>query len=236
MTIKETLMELWRGSCDSSTSESDSGHLRIFDPIIEHNKVKRTISLVLKTKKPANVLLIGPPGTSKTLFLEIIHKAFGKESVFAQGYATTKAGLTDALFNNTPKYLCIDEIEEMSKADQAILLGFMGNGRVSETKRSSTRETNLKTWVFATCNDITKLKKQVFDRFIPIEIKPYTRAEFESIGLELLEREHIDPEIAKEAIRIVYEKRKQPSLRTVMQVAGIAENVKDVEDIVSTLK
>ena len=45
----------------------------------------------------------------------------------------------------------------MSKRDQASLLGLMESGLLSELKHRQKRMTQLKTWVFASANDVDKL-------------------------------------------------------------------------------
>lgn len=60
------------------------------------------------------------------------------------------------LFENRPRYLLCDEIGKMAPKDQAILLNLMETGIVSETKYGKTRSAQIKTSVFATCNNIKK--------------------------------------------------------------------------------
>ena len=62
----------------------------------------------------------------------------------------------------------------MSKRDQAILLGLMESGILSELKHRQQRMTQLMTWVFASANDADKLLAPLLTRFIIIHLKPYT--------------------------------------------------------------
>ena len=54
----------------------------------------------------------------------------------------------------------------MSKRDQAILLGLMESGILSELKHRQQRMTQLMTWVFASANDADKLLAPLLTRFI----------------------------------------------------------------------
>ena len=62
---------------------------------------------------PNRILLIGPPGSSKTMFLILLRQHL-KDSYFIDGGNTTKAGIIDYLFKNRAPYLLIDEVDKMS--------------------------------------------------------------------------------------------------------------------------
>ena len=98
------------------------------------------------------LLLIGPPGSSKTMFLMSLRHHL-KDSYFIDGGNTTKAGIIDYLFKNRAPYLLIDEIDKISPKDQTFLLNLMETRIVTETKYGKTREAEIKTCIFATCND-----------------------------------------------------------------------------------
>ena len=79
------------------------------------------------------------------------------ESYYAVCSSSTKSGIFDYLFDHKPRYFILDEIEKMSKRDQASLLNLMESGLLSELKHKQQRRTQLKTWVFASANDADKL-------------------------------------------------------------------------------
>ncbi|MGC2575654.1 MAG: hypothetical protein WA364_29470 [Candidatus Nitrosopolaris sp.] len=79
---------------------------RMFDDIIGYDGIKRTFVRSLTSEEPVHVLLVGPPGQAKTLFLKCILKTFGeKKAYFTVGSNTSKSGLIDVLFDIQPKYL-----------------------------------------------------------------------------------------------------------------------------------
>jgi len=80
-----------------------------------------------------------------------------KDSCFVDGGNATKAGIIDYLFNNRPHYLLADEIDKMSPRDQTFLLNLKETEIITETKYGKTRQAEIKTSVFATCNDSRKL-------------------------------------------------------------------------------
>ncbi len=60
------------------------GNARIFDNVAGHEGIKRTLLRFLRSNEPVHILLVGPPGQAKTLFLKSILKGFGsKKSFFA---------------------------------------------------------------------------------------------------------------------------------------------------------
>jgi len=61
-------------------------------------------------------------------------------------------------FENPPRFLLIDEIEDMKQSDQATLLSLLQDGCLVETKVSKIRRLDFTCSVIATCNDTKKLK------------------------------------------------------------------------------
>ena len=94
-------------------------------------------------------------------------------SYFTLGSHSTKAGMIDYLFANRPRNLIIDEIEYMPIKDQAALLSLMETGILSETEFGKTRNSVMKTWVFASCNNEQKLLTPLLSRFLILYFKKY---------------------------------------------------------------
>lgn len=53
----------------------------MFDKIIGYDRIKRTFIRALNSDETAHVLLVGPPGHAKSLFLECILETFGEKSI-----------------------------------------------------------------------------------------------------------------------------------------------------------
>jgi predicted ATPase with chaperone activity len=62
----------------SSLVTRNLGFRGMFDDIIGYDGIKRTIVRSLTSKKPVHILLVGPPGQTKTLFLKCILETFGE--------------------------------------------------------------------------------------------------------------------------------------------------------------
>jgi transcriptional regulator with AAA-type ATPase domain len=80
-----------------------------------------------------------------------------ERSYYAVGSSSTRSGIFDYLFEYRPRYFIVDEIEKMNKKDQTSLLNVMESGILSELKHNQQRTTQLKTWIFASCNSTDKL-------------------------------------------------------------------------------
>jgi ATP-dependent Clp protease ATP-binding subunit ClpA len=96
---------------------------RMFDKIIGYDGIKRTFVRSLTSKQPVHIMLVGPPGQVKTLFLKCILETFGEKNAFLiVGGNASKSGLLDVLFDMQPSYLLIDEIEHLKPEYPTTLL------------------------------------------------------------------------------------------------------------------
>lgn len=127
---------------------------QFFDNIVGYSDIKKLFNMSFSSDKPVHILLVGPPASAKTLFMLECMKL--ERSFFTLGSHSTKSGMIDYLFDKRPRYLIIDEIEHMPTKDQTALLSLMETGIIAETKFQRTRNTQIKTWVFASSNSMRK--------------------------------------------------------------------------------
>jgi hypothetical protein len=113
-------------------------------------------------------LVQGSVGTSKTRFIKAIEKRYHELSYFALGSGATGAGMINQCFEIQPRFLLIDEIEDLRQSDQASLLSLMQDGVLTETKVSKTRRIEFKCSVFATCNQLKRLRQPLLSPFMVI--------------------------------------------------------------------
>ena len=119
----------------------------------------------------------------------------------------------------------MDELEKMNKKDQTSLLNLMESGILSELKHKQMRTTQLKTWVFASCNSTDKLLPPLLTRFKDIHFKPYTEEEFVEIVVNVLDREEgIDRDIAIIIADGVLNRLKSSNIRECVRIARLAKN------------
>jgi replication-associated recombination protein RarA len=207
---------------------------QLFDSIIGYNDIKRLFNLSFSSEKPVHILLVGPPASAKTLFMLSCMKL--ERSYFTLGSHSTKSGMMDYLFQKRPRYLVIDEIEHMPIKDQTALLSLMETGIIVETKYKKTRDTQLKTWIFATSNSTDQMLTPLLSRFMVLRFKQYKYDAFQEVAIHLLSREGISREIAIATAETVWSKMKSKDIRDCVKIGHLAKTKDDVDWIAETLK
>ncbi len=206
----------------------------LFGSIIGYNDVKKLFQMSLSSDKPVHILLVGPPASAKTLFMLECMKL--DRSYFTLGSHSTKSGMIDYLFEKRPRHLIVDEIEHMPMKDQTALLSLMETGIVSETKFQKTRNTQLRTWVFATSNGTDRMLTPLLSRFVVLHFKQYSFASFEQVCAHILGREGVPVDVAAAIAESVWMKLKSKDIRDCIKLGRLAKTREDVEWISQTLK
>ncbi len=205
-----------------------------FEEIVGHNDIKGILTSAIASSKPVHVLLIGPSGSAKTMFL-IQMLNFLKGSCFIVASNATKAGLVNQLFEKRSKFILVDELEKMKSMDQVSLLHLMETGIISETKINKTRQMQLTSWIFATANSRVKIIEPLLSRFVVLEIPKYTLEEFIKIAVSRLEKEKINESKAITIAEHVWIELGSSDIRDVVKVARLSRN-SDVSTIIATIK
>src|SRR5215475_4977351 len=91
-----------------------------FENIQGYDDLKQIVSRALDAEDNYNLLFVGPPASSKTLFLQGILE-IRKDGVYFDGSNTTSR-ILDILEEKRPKIILIDELDKMSKLFQDQLL------------------------------------------------------------------------------------------------------------------
>lgn len=192
--IKKVVNEL-ENQYDGSTktvlhdfpSEEELTEKGIFDDVIGHDGAKFILRRAMSTDGIVNVLMVGPPGSAKTVFLMCINKL--DKSAYISGKPTSGPGFMDKMFDETPRFMAIDELDKMDKKDQDILSEYTETGILVETKGNNKKRkmrTNTKT--FAAANDVNKIRDHINNRFTDIHFDPYTYDEFIEVCEHILPR------------------------------------------------
>lgn len=205
----------------------------LFDNIIGYDDIKKLFFLSFESQRPIHILLVGPPASAKTLFMLGCMKL--ERSYFTLGTHSTKSGMLDYLFEKRPRYLIIDEIEHMSIRDQTVLLSLMETGIIAETKHMKTRNTQVKTWVFATTNETNHMLTPLLSRFLVLHFKQYKFENFLDISIHMLGQEGIAKDIANEVATQVWHNMRSKDIRDCIKIAHLAKTKDDVISIVETL-
>jgi holliday junction DNA helicase RuvB len=154
-----------------------------------------------------------------------------KNSYFSHGANSTKAGMIDYLFTNTPRYLLVDEIDKMSPKDQTFLLNLMETGIVSETKYGKTRTTHIQTSVFAASNDARKISTPLQYRFFIVKLEAYTYEQFCEITKQVLSSHNVDGGLASVIADAVWNNSRD--IRDCVKIGKLARSEEDVDFLVN---
>ena len=226
--VKQRLTGLWKEVLHINS-------LCSFEEIVGHDNIKQIFAKAILSKRPVHILLVGSPGSAKTMFLTEIMRHY-KESYFVVGSNTTKAGLVNQLFDRRPKFLLMDELEKMSVTDQTSLLHLMETGIISETKINKTRQIQLTSTVFATANSCEKIIEPLLSRFAILDMPEYTFEEFSKIAVTRVKKENIHESIARVIAEKVWNELGSKDIRDVIKVARLASNEKEISFVVKMLK
>lgn len=226
--LKKGFTELWKEALRINRSCS-------FEEIIGHYDIKQILIKAIFSGRPVHILLLGSPGSAKTMFLTEIMQHY-MASYFVVGSNTTKAGLVNQLFERRPKFLLIDELEKMSVGDQTSLLHLMETGIISETKINKTRQIQLISWVFATANRDKKIIEPLLSRFVVLRIPEYTLEQFEQIAVSRLTKENVGKEMALIIAEKVWNELRTKDVRDVIKIARLVTNQEDINHLIDVLK
>jgi MoxR-like ATPase len=228
--IRQLLSSLLAGDGVPSFTRRTVGKTQIFDSVVGYEGVKRTFLRSLNSKEPVHILLAGPPGQAKTLFLKSILETFGeKKAFFTVGGNASKSGLIDVLFEMRPKYLLVDEIEHLRPEYQTMLLSLMETGILTQTIHKKVRQTRLKTWVFATSNGTKRLSEPLLSRFRVMHVNEYDFAQFYEISTKKLLDEGLSEYAADEITKSVWEQLPNPNIRNCVQIGRLVKDEPNIE-------
>jgi len=227
-------MKLLKQILDSVANKTFSVRRCSFENIVGNDDIKLILNKAILSRNAVHVLLMGKPGSAKTMFLTEMMRRL-KNSYFLVGSNTTKAGLLNQLFERRPRFLLIDELEKMSVTDQTSLLHLMETGIISEIKINKTRQLKLSSWVFATANSYEKIIQPLLSRFAILEIPEYSFGEFSEIAVTRLRKEHVDKSIAKVIAGKVWNELNSRDIRDVIKVARLAGSIEEIQFVVKML-
>ena len=207
---------------------------KFFSNVVGYPEIKRLLLRSIVSKEPVNILLTGPPSSSKTLFLLEMLEGLD-DTYFIDAVGASGAGMTEHLFSNNTKYLLIDEIDKMKKNDQAALLNVMETGILSETKlKGKTRQKKAKLWIFATSNYVERLSGPLRSRFMELHLEEYTYEEFTEIVRRLFKKKyHMSEELSEKIAYAVWNTMRSKDLRDAIDIAKLTKSTTDVDWLVN---
>lgn len=206
----------------------------LFETIVGYEDVKQLFNRSLESERPVHILLVGPPGSAKTLFLLEVERL--PNTYYALGSASSRAGIADLLITRQPKYLLIDELDKMSREDYAILLSLAETGRVEETKYGKTRGVQLKTWIFAAANNKRGIPRELLSRFEVLNFPEYDEKKFMETSIHILkEKEGVEESLAKYISSKVWKELRIRDVREAIRIARMAKNKESIDEVIRTI-
>lgn len=204
-------------------SAKELEEMGIFDDVVGYDDAKWLIRKAMSSDNIVNILLVGPPGCGKTVFLRCIRKL--EDTSFISGRKTSEAGFTNEMFEAKPRYMCIDEMDDMSDEHQKALSDYTEEGYIVETKGNDKRremKTNTKT--FASANHLSNIINPIEDRFTVLEFDSYGLNEFVEICINILPREYdVTREESKEIAAAVWDMEGYANVRKAEDVAALSD-------------
>jgi len=209
----------------AATAESAGAQLvvipaRLFADVEGHEEVKAILGRALASQRPVHILLVGPPGSGKSLLLQAI--ATLPRSRYAVGGATSSSGLVAYLLEKPEtRFLVIDELDKADPADLYALYGLMESGTVTRLQHGHSELERRTVWVFAAANDDRALPPALASRFVRQPIPAYTQAQARQVMERVLvRREGVSSARAREIAAATAARSRDP--RDAIQVARLA--------------
>lgn len=179
-------------------------------------------------------MLSGRRYSNKTKNIRITERTYAYFTIHKENYrgvigcVTTENGTVVARRNGK---VCI--------TGNSALLSLMHKGYVTETKYKRHRTVRLKTWVFGSANDISRLPKELLSRFALLRFRDYTDDEFREVTVNVLrEQEDIPENLAVYIAEKVLRELNSRDVRDAVRCSRLlkTKTKEEIDSIISILK
>lgn len=209
----------------------------LFSPVLLHEGKKQLLLQALTSSKPVHCLLVGDIASGKTIFLQELSRLPNAEYILGSRLSTS--GLYDLMFEKTPKYLILDELDKLQSQDNvSALLSLMETGILSEAKHKRRRQSQFTTWVFAGANYLERIPEEIVSRFgaYILRFRQYTSDEYLEVATNVLvKREQVEEALAKYIAEQSLHKMHTKDVRVARSLARTASSKEDIDKTLSLL-
>lgn len=202
----------------------------LFDSVEDREECKLILEKAIKSPRPVNVLMVGDPASGKSELLRCCATMPGTR--YAVGGMTTSAGLVEYLLQRkqTTKIILIDELDKAKDTgDYAALYELMESGQVPVMMHGKTEVVRWRGRIFAAANSADRLPEALVDRFVVINLPPYTSDQLRVINRRIVEREGLSTKRANEIAEMAAGRSQSP--RDARDIARLAGEDGDLEPI-----
>lgn len=212
--------------------DSDELPDNLFDDVIGYDDVKWLLRRGLSTDSITNFLLVGPPGSAKTVFLMCIARMDDAE--FIPATRASSAGFTEVLFQSQPKFMLFDELDDMDTDEQKSLSSYTETGVVRETMYDKQRKMKINTKTIASANSTDSILDHIVDRFTVLNFEPYEKDEYMEVCRHILPKDEGVTESEADTIaRGIWAQYGTGDVRQAIQVARLSDG--DPERVIRVL-
>ena len=204
-----------------------------FNMIVGYDDMKYLIKRALESEKPVHILLVGPPATAKSLFLEAIYNS-QEGAEFTVGPETSNAGLEKLVLEKKPRILLIDELEKAKEL--SVLLTLMEGGMVRRVKGDDITDLcKIDVRVFGAANSDRRLPPELKSRFLRLYLPEYSYDQFIDICVNYItNEENLNRDVAEIIAQKAWELDRD--VRTARHIARLVSNPEDVEKVFRILE
>lgn len=210
----------------------------LFEDVVGREEPKTWIRRTIENGADVHHLLVGEPGSGKSMILDDVAELPGAERVVMSGSQSSAAGIVDVL-KREPDYLVVEEIEKGTKADREALMTLCGQGYIKETKADREgRKIKLDTTVIAAGNQRDKITPpSLVDRFMLWTFEQYDIEEYRNVCSEVLPPDHdIDEALAETIAEQVFDRLDSSSVREAERIASLAEDEDEVSRLIDAMR
>jgi len=171
--------------------------VEMFSIIEGYSGIKDLFIRSLSNINPTNIMLVGPPASCKSLFLDEI-ELFVPNTRFIHAALTTKAGMAKMLYLERPFVCLIDEVEKAGEDMREALYTVLETGRIAIQQAGKQIDVRINCRFYVVANSTWRLVDSFEDRFSPLYLPEYTTEEAFGIMVSILtRRENIGYELAR---------------------------------------
>lgn len=218
-----------------AVTDYDNFEQDVFRNIYGHHGSRVFLGAALRDGD-THVLLEGPPGSGKSVFLLALEENV-PGTIYRDGDQITAASLRDAL-KDDPPILLIDEIDALDTEAYDVLSLPLEHGRLVRDSARESYDVEVDTQVIAACNHADELPEHIANRFQTQEFEEYGDEEFLELCEHMLvsEIEWIDSEAeARKAAEKIYSITGEADPRSTRDIARMSRSIDEIDTLATAM-